>query len=376
MESKDDDDSSPMAIARARELRIHLTRGAILIVIFAVQTYKATKDSAITSLIAACLVTSVFIMIFLLCDVTLRLCQTLVSLADATHHQQQQPGENDLVTSLVSQHFALNTASATVVVIGMLLFLGLVVTIRKCPLNYVWEFGPHVCIWSMIFSFCLLRTTNLAEWETDEQQPSSSLGTAKGLDCGTGMAYSYYYDYLRSILPSSASNGIIEKIENFEGRHNVTVTVHKMFILIPSSGYVPPDFKDASYQWMQSAQDLEEETCARVGIPNARYRVYKIYPDGQTSAESKYAVVEGAMPLLTYHEVQRHDHPESAVYRRYKRQIIETFYEKLQELLQSEPDTMDLCELIYYDDLDPRGAKVNVAKLILERISQLLESST
>jgi len=174
-----------------------------------------------------------------------------------------------------------------------------------------------------------------------------------------------------------ASKGIVEKIENFEDNHNVTFPVHRIFILIPSSGYIPPDLKDASYQWMERAQDLEEETHNRAGIIAIKYHnsAYKIYPDGRKLDSPKYVVVEGATPLLTFYEIQRHNHPESAVYQKYKKDVIEMFYTKLREILQDEPDTRDLCELIYYDDFDSYGTKVNIAKIILERISKIKGST-
>jgi len=203
----------------------------------------------------------------------------------------------------------------------------------------------------------------------------SDLNAMKGLDYGTGMAYNFYYGYLRFILPSTetARKGIIEKIENFEDNHNVTFPVHKLFILIPSSGYIPPDLKEASCQWMEGARELEEEIRNRAGNIGRTYRnnAYKIYPDGRKSGKDPvYAVVEGATPLLTYYEVQEHNHPESIVYKRYKRKIVEKFYTKLQEILQGNPETRDLCELIYYDDYDAKGGKVNIATIILERISE------
>ncbi|XP_020299426.1 stimulator of interferon genes protein isoform X2 [Pseudomyrmex gracilis] len=217
------------------------------------------------------------------------------------------------------------------------------------------------------------RMTNLAKWQ------SCSLAAMKGLDYGTGMAYSYYYGYLRLVLPSTGtrdSKSINEKIENFEDNHNVNFTVHKLFILISSSGYIPPDLKEAS-QWMESASELEEETRNRAGNIGRKYRnnVYKIYPGGlKPGVKPYYVVAEGASPLLTFHEVIQHNHPESELFKRYKTEIIKTFYEKLQNILQSNPDTRDLCELIYYNDYDSSGVKVNVGELILERIYKLRSS--
>ncbi|XP_018361753.1 PREDICTED: stimulator of interferon genes protein isoform X2 [Trachymyrmex cornetzi] len=329
-----------------RKLKTYLAYSVVLLVFFAFAAFKATKDRTIVSVIATTFVASVFLVIFLLCDVTLRLCQTLVSFTtDVGQHSEES------FWSVAKYHFSLNTLSATIVIVATLLFLGLSITIRGCP----------------------LRMSNLAEWETGSL---SDLSAMKGLDYGTGMAYNFYYGYLRLTLPSSETSrkGIIEKIENFEDYHNVTFPVHKLFLLIPTSGYIPPDLKEASCQWMENIHELEEEKRNRAGNIGRTYRnnAYKIYPEGRKSGNKPvYIVVEGATPLLTYYEVQKHNHSESAVYRQYKPKIIERFYTKLQEILQSNPETRDLCELIYYDDFDAKGNKVNVAMILLERISKI-----
>ncbi|XP_011872909.1 PREDICTED: stimulator of interferon genes protein isoform X2 [Vollenhovia emeryi] len=320
-----------------RKMRIYLAYGVVLAVVYAFAVYRATKDRAMASVVATILVASVFLVVFLICDLALRLCQTIVTYAT-------EPGES--FWSVARYHFALNTASATIVAVGALLFLGLTATLRRCPLSYAWDFGPYVCVPLLIFSYCLLRTCNLAEWEVGSL---ADLGDLKGLDCGTGMAYSFYYGYLRLMLPTSddtSKKGIVEKIENFEDTHNIRFPVHKLFILIPSSGYIPPDLKEASFQWMENVRELEEEKRNRAGNIGRTYRnhVYKIYPGGRNSSEDPvYVVAEGASPLLTYYE--------------------------------SQPETRDLCELIYYDDYDAKGNKVNVATIILERISEIENSA-
>lgn len=356
------------------KLEAYVTHSLILVVIFAIPVaYKATKDGMMMSVIATCLATSVFLVIFLLCDVTLRLCQTVISLTN------MDPRSGQSFSSTISHYFALNTASAVVVIIGVFLFLiASTMIVRGCPLSHVWDFGPYVCVPSLIFSFYLLRITDLAEWE---RGPLLDLDVMKGLDYGTGMAYSFYYGYLRLILPNlgtTDSKSIIEKIENFEDKHEVNFPVHKLFILIPSSGYISPHLKEMSDQWMESARELEEEKRDRAGLIGRTYRnnAYKIYPNGRDSGASPiYVVAEGATPLLTFYEVQQHSHPESGVYKRYRNEITMMFYKKLGEILESEPSTRNLCELIYYNDYDSKGTRVNVAKVILQRISEITSST-
>ncbi|XP_018299788.1 uncharacterized protein Sting isoform X2 [Mycetomoellerius zeteki] len=269
-----------------RKLKTYLAYSAVLLVFFAFAVFKATKDRTIVSVIATTLVASVFLVIFLFCDVILRLCQMLVSFTtDVGQHSEES------FWSVAKYHFSLNTSSATIIIGASLLFLGLSITIRGCPLSYVWNFGPYVCVPLMIFSFCLIRMSNLAEWETGSL---SDLSAMKGLDYGTGMAYNFYYGYLQLTLPSTETGrkGIIEKIENFEDYHNVTFPVHKLFLLIPSSGYIPPDLKEASCQWMENIHELEEEKRNRAGNIGRTYRnnAYKIYPGGRKSGNNPIQV--------------------------------------------------------------------------------------
>ncbi|XP_054016445.1 stimulator of interferon genes protein homolog [Hylaeus anthracinus] len=170
------------------------------------------------------------------------------------------------------------------------------------------------------------------------------------------------------------SKGLIEKIENFEDNHKITVAIHKLLILIPSSMYVPPDLREASYQWMESTMNLEEEKRHRAGTKERVYRntVYKINPRrGKLYSKPVYVVAEGATPLLTFFEVQKHSHPETDVYKKYSKDITKNFYNKLKELINDDLECRNLCELIYYDDYDGNGVLTNVAAVILQRLSDL-----
>ncbi|XP_014606310.1 PREDICTED: stimulator of interferon genes protein isoform X3 [Polistes canadensis] len=134
------------------------------------------------------------------------------------------------------------------------------------------------------------------------------------------------------------------------------------------------DLKDFTNGWMENAIELEKEVRNRAGIKNRSYHnnVYKIYPEGKKPCvKPEYIAVEGASPLQTMFEVQKHFHPESAMYAKYRKQITQTFYLKLKDIIYNDPECRDLCELIYYEDYNSDGTKVNVAKIILEKISEL-----
>ncbi|XP_071874755.1 transmembrane protein sting [Bombus fervidus] len=256
--------------------------------------------------------------------------------------------------------------------INLICFIMVIMTKYHYIYNYMQIFDAFTCFICSGISYILLLITNSYE---KRKENSFDIKSMKGLDYGTSMAYSYYYGYLRIILPSTGSinKGLIEKIENIEDSHGIYISVPKLFILIPSSAYIPPNLKEASYHWMESAMNLEKEVLNRAGVKGRTYHnsVYKIYPNGQRLETPFYIVVEGASPLLTFYEVQKHAHNETNVYKKYCKVIIQKFYEKLKQLIDADPECADLCELIYYDDYDNNGSKVNVAKVILDRIFKI-----
>nr|XP_033327362.1 stimulator of interferon genes protein [Megalopta genalis] len=230
-----------------------------------------------------------------------------------------------------------------------------------------------MCIGWSIFSVLLIK---LIHWLDTSKKNNFNIDAMQGLDYGTGMAYSYYYGYLKLILPSTGTSqkSLIEKIENIEDCHNISISCHKLFILIPSSTYIPPDLKEISYQWMESVVELEEDVRDRAGVKRRRYHnnLYKIYPNGiRTNVIPEYVVAEGATPLMTFFEVQKHAHPETNIYKTYRENIIQKFYLKLKDLIENDPECNGLCDLIYYEDCDDKGEKVNVAKVILERLNKI-----
>lgn len=315
------------------------------------------------------LITTCFIILTLIfCQIVLSLCQARPLSIDTNRDESIN---NSSSWSTVSYNFIQNIIS-TMTTIGILLLLNLLIKYQGSLFDYIRSLGLYVSLPPlMTFAFLLYR--RIKNWMTKR---SFDLDNMKGLDYGTGLAYSYYYGYLRMVLPSTGSDakGLIEKIENFEDNHGIIIPVHKLFILIPSSAYIPSDLKEVSCQWMESVHKLEQEKRNRAGNIGRTYcnNVYKIFPGGQGSRTTpEYVVVEGATPLLTFYEVQKHTHPDSDMYKRYKREIVMKFYTKLQEILDSEPDMKDLCELIYYNDYDSNGMKINIAKLILERLQKI-----
>lgn len=333
---------------------VYLTLEVILTVIAIVIHYENNITSTICNI---CCIVSILIIIYILCDLITQMC-------------------NLLDTNLrLNRTQSLKMSFKYKIAIGICITFIILQTFDK-GFSYIWRYNNIEFICLYCFVIILFKIPAFSQQNLDNKVINMN-----GLDYGTGMAYSYYYGYLRIILPSTgteSSKGIYEKLENFEDIHRVSVSVKKLFILIPFSTYIPNDFKYLSYDWMENVQELEQEVRSRAGIRNRSYHnnIYKIYPDGNRNGIEPpvYVAVEGATPLLTFLEVQQHLHPESAMYKKYSKQIIKAFYFKLKELIYNDPECRDICELIYYKDYNSDGTKVNIAKVILQRISTLKDA--
>lgn len=47
---------------------------------------------------------------------------------------------------------------------------------------------------------------------------------------------------------------MLKVLETYQSNENVTIPVKKLFILIPSSSYIPPDLREFSNNWLEPAK--------------------------------------------------------------------------------------------------------------------------
>lgn len=73
----------------------------------------------------------------------------------------------------------------------------------------------------------------------------------KGLDCGTYMAYSYYFGYLNIVVPcrGDATKGLKEHMLDYEGNQGIKFAATKLYIFVPLSGYCPTTLSDRSHKF-------------------------------------------------------------------------------------------------------------------------------
>jgi len=250
------------------------------------------------------------------------------------------------------------------------------------PYVYLWNKRSLAYITPFLAGFLFSK---LIDMVNSRVHTSRQIEKMKGLDYGSGMAYNFFYGYLRLVLPeggSPAAKGIKKRIETFINHHRIpdsAFPVKKLFILIPQNLHTPTDLKEVSTDrpndseyWMEAAVSLEFQKFDRAGVKERTYKnsVYKIWNRDIPDARPVYVVAEGATPLKTFNEVIQMNAKMSRVFKDHQHDIVSAFYKTLQDIIRESDDCRDVCEMIYYVDTEG-GKKVNVARIILERIQQL-----
>ncbi|XP_023726086.1 stimulator of interferon genes protein isoform X2 [Cryptotermes secundus] len=258
----------------------------------------------------------------------------------------------------------------------------LIWTLFQNPYVYLWSKGliaHNVCYLSGFYF------SKLIQMEYSTVHVSVQIDKMNSLDYGSGMAYNFFYGYLRLVLPefgTQSVKGIKKRIETFINKHRLSDSafpVKKLFILIPKSLYIPTDLKDVSTDWpddkcwMDAAMSLEDQVFDRAGVKQRLYKnsVYKIKNRDSPGAQPVYVVAEGATPLKTCYDVINGDPKMSRVFKDHQHDIILSFYKTLRDIIRDSDDCRDLCEIIYYVDTDDNKKRINVARIILERIQEL-----
>ncbi|KAL3272702.1 hypothetical protein HHI36_014166 [Cryptolaemus montrouzieri] len=195
----------------------------------------------------------------------------------------------------------------------------------------------------------------------------------EGLDYGTGMALSFFYGYLNIILPRSGkeSTNLKEEIEIYTDTHGVTFPVPRLILLIPQSCICLDSLASDKFPNIEACPSLRERTLNVAGVKN---RVYKnsVYKISDEKRKRKICVcAEYATPLLTFKTGWTSIGPQAKNFKKHRKEIVQKFYSTLRDLLKNNLEITDLCELIYYDDIDENGKFRDISQFIMSRIRRL-----
>lgn len=227
---------------------------------------------------------------------------------------------------------------------------------------------PDIPVENWVIIVLLFFLHKILDLDNNPIYDSLSLAKGNGLDYGSGMAYSMFYGYLNYILPKTGDvmKNLKELMQDYEALGNIKFEVYKIFILIPKSLTCHVSIADIGRNMdMRGSLPSKELTVAGV-----RDRVYKnsVYSiEHPTTKKVVYVCTEYATPLKTFKEVVKNNTAHTEYYTRYKNDILLQFYLTLKQILEHE-HMDDMCELVFYEDMDSDNKYHDIARILLDRI--------
>nr|CAD7404794.1 unnamed protein product [Timema poppensis] len=168
-----------------------------------------------------------------------------------------------------------------------------------------------------------------------------------------------------------------EKIQDYVSHHKLNESlfpVKKLFILIPSSGYIATCLtKMDSKMCLEEATSLDAEKRNVAGVQARSYKnsIYKIRSPDNT--ELVYLAVEGATPVKTYYNVMRQDPQKGELFKKYQKEISLRFFQTLVDIIKNDKDCCDLCEIVYYKDSDQNGQPMDLSDILKTKLQEIKE---
>jgi len=187
------------------------------------------------------------------------------------------------------------------------------------------------------------------------------------LPIGRALAYSYYYGFLRIILPPGQHNkSVCDRATDFECEQKIQLASKKLLVLIPESCFCHPSFQDMASGQIEKTRDLEKVVVSRAGIKGRSYSctVYRIQPNQRKKAI--FVMIEMPSILYTLYEMNTFGQHNSKLSTLERRKQAREFYHTLLGLLDNDPSCKDTYELLLCQDQDD-----NLAELIYEWVDRI-----
>ena len=171
-----------------------------------------------------------------------------------------------------------------------------------------------------------------------------------------GLAWSYYFGYLKLVLPH-----LEKQIGRSSQEIRENLSPAKLLILLPKNCYCYKTLDECDSR-IQSHTNLPSLTVNRAGIQKRQYHhtVYKItIPEDDLPVDEKkykgeyYCLTEYATPLMSLYDMSKD--PSAALSEEERLNQVKIFYNKLKEILDGDPECRGKYELIpladTHDDL-------------------------
>eukprot|EP00794_Sanderia_malayensis_P011345 gene11344-12528_t len=193
------------------------------------------------------------------------------------------------------------------------------------------------------------------------QKPSevelSTINESNNKNVADGLAWSYYFGYLKIVLPNLDST-LCKTCKLHEGKPlNEYIKDDKIFIVIPKNCFCYESFTQADdrIKFIDNTNPIEEN---RGGVQRRIYKnsVYRITANG----EEFYCLMEYATPLMSLYDMA--DNPESGLSREERDNQTVLFFKKLSKILENDPRCKKKYHIVLTSDTE------NLANIMVREI--------
>ena len=323
--SKENNGFGPLAKKRGRRA-VYASLLALVVSILFIRTTSCDLNFWIFSFALSFLAVS-------LGEMTIRLCL----LAEELQHKNSRYGGS--WKAVLRTTFSLNCGKTVIVCVAIVLVI---------VLHYLWEFrhSDHVSDYMALF-FLNIGVVPLAMYLTGLRELSpievSELNERENKNVADGLAWCYYYGYLKLVLPH------LEEQINKSEKYRRKIKVPRVFILLPKSCSFPSQGRISEVDdRIKVDGPLPELKITRGGIHERSYkhtvhRIDVLNREG-TGVEEYYCIAEYVTLLRTLYEMS--NNPKVALTREERDQQCMVFIRKLREILDSDDECRGKCELV------------------------------
>ncbi|XP_075929302.1 stimulator of interferon genes protein isoform X2 [Petromyzon marinus] len=215
-----------------------------------------------------------------------------------------------------------------------------------------------------IFTHCVFF---LLGFHAPSKADISDISERKHLNVAHGLAWSYYFGYLKLVLPE-----LDVKLAQYkrEGR-TFTASTQKLFILLPLSCHVTDTFSEQD-QHISVDGNLSEIQRNRGGVSmrSFKHTVHRVL-DAQNVEH--YIVMEFATPLRSLHDMSNQTLAAFSTDDRLEQAKL--FYCTLKKIIQSDIDIRNKVQLVLYDDTAEAKNPHFLSEKILKYVSPMADES-
>lgn len=245
------------------------------------------------------------------------------------------------------------------------------VCLMGCILYWIVSANPFFTFYhfTVIVLLNSLNHVNLSKAEI------SHLNETENKHVADGLAWSYYFGYLKLMLPSveeMISKAVMDDYAIDDCDLRDKLSIKKIFIVIPRNCYTYASFTDVDNR-ITFASSMPPQKRTRGGVQERVYKntVWKIQVT--ENEDPLYVMMEYATPCLAMYDMQRNK--EAKFSQEDLEAQVKEFSMKLQDILSSDVECQDKFQIVLCGDVKEQKLGDVIAKEIFEAKAETKKSS-